>query len=298
MSWFKKARRPITTPGEPSRVPEGLWVKCPSCSQVLYEKDLAKNLRVCGSCSHHFRMSASQRLAALLDDATWAEFDRNLESTDPLRFGDKKPYQERLAAGAAATGLKDAAISAVGRIEGIEVAVVSMEYGFIGGSMGVVVGEIITRAAERALERRIPLIVVCCSGGARMMEGVLSLMQMAKISAALALLDRARLPYIAVLTDPTTGGVTASFAMLGDLHIAEPRALIGFAGPRVIEQTIRQRLPSGFQRSEFLLQHGMLDMVVDRRKLRAALARAIRFMAESPAAAVAERAPLEAQSVR
>ena len=225
----------------------------------------------------------------------WTEYDRNLESTDPLRFGDKKPYRDRLAAGAAATGLRDAAISATGRIDGIEVAVVSMEYGFIGGSMGVVVGEIITRAVERALERRIPLIVVCCSGGARMMEGVLSLMQMAKISAALARLDRARLPYIAVLTDPTTGGVTASYAMLGDLHIAEPGALIGFAGPRVIEQTIRQRLPAGFQRSEFLLEHGMLDMVVDRRKLRDTLARSIRFMTASQAEPVAESAPLQAE---
>ena len=293
MSWFKKARRPIATPAEPSRVPEGLWVKCPGCNRILYEKDLEKNLRVCGSCSHHFRMSAAERLAALLDEGGWTEHDRNLESTDPLRFGDKKPYRDRLAAGAAATGLRDAALSATGRIDGIEVAVVSMEYGFIGGSMGIVVGEIITRAVERALERRIPLIVVCCSGGARMMEGVLSLMQMAKISAALARLDRAGLPYIAVLTDPTTGGVTASYAMLGDLHIAEPGALIGFAGPRVIEQTIRQRLPAGFQRSEFLLEHGMLDMVVDRRKLRETLARSIRFMTASQPEQAAEPALLQ-----
>ena len=280
MNWFKKARTPLVPPAEPSRVPEGLWVKCPSCNQILYEKDLARSLRVCGSCSHHFRMTARQRLASLLDEG-WSEFDRGLESTDPLEFRDNKPYKQRLEAGRAATGLRDAALSAVGRIEGIEAAVVAMEYGFIGGSMGVVVGEIITRAAERALERRLPLVIVCCSGGARMMEGALSLMQMAKISAALARLDRARLPYIAVLTDPTTGGVTASFAMLADLHIAEPRALIGFAGPRVIEQTIRQKLPPGFQRSEFLLEHGMLDMIVDRRKLRGAVARALRFMTAS-----------------
>lgn len=283
MNWFKKARTPLVPPAEPSRVPEGLWVKCPSCNQILYEKDLARSLRVCGSCSHHFRMTARQRLASLLDEG-WSEFDRGLESTDPLEFRDNKPYKQRLEAGRAATGLRDAALSAVGRIEGIEAAVVAMEYGFIGGSMGVVVGEIITRAAERALERRLPLVIVCCSGGARMMEGALSLMQMAKISAALARLDRARLPYIAVLTDPTTGGVTASFAMLADLHVAEPRALIGFAGPRVIEQTIRQKLPPGFQRSEFLLEHGMLDMIVDRRKLRGAVARALRFMTASATA--------------
>lgn len=280
MNWFKKARTPLVPPAEPSRVPEGLWVKCPSCNQILYEKDLARSLRVCGKCSHHFRMTARQRLASLLDEG-WSEFDRGLESTDPLEFRDNKPYKQRLEAGRAATGLRDAALSAVGRIEGIEAAVVAMEYGFIGGSMGVVVGEIITRAAERALERRLPLVIVCCSGGARMMEGALSLMQMAKISAALARLDRARLPYVAVLTDPTTGGVTASFAMLADLHVAEPRALIGFAGPRVIEQTIRQKLPPGFQRSEFLLEHGMLDMIVDRRKLRGAVARALRFMTAS-----------------
>ncbi len=294
MAWFKKARKPIAAPAEPSRVPEGLWVKCPSCSQVLYEKDLARNLRVCGKCSHHFRMSASQRLSSMLDDGTWHAYDRNLVSNDPLGFRDKKPYRDRLTAGQAATGLQDAAISAVARLDGIEVAIVAMEYGFIGGSMGVVVGEMITRAIERALSRRLPLVIVCCSGGARMMEGTLSLMQMAKISAALARLDRARLPYIAVLTDPTTGGVTASFAMLADLNIAEPRALIGFAGPRVIEQTIRQKLPAGFQRSEFLLEHGMLDLIVDRRKLNAAIARALRFMgasaAESPAARPAVQA--------
>lgn len=290
MNWFKKARTPLVPPAEPSRVPEGLWVKCPSCNQILYEKDLARSLRVCGKCSHHFRMTARQRLASLLDEG-WSEFDRGLESTDPLEFRDNKPYKQRLEAGRAATGLRDAALSAVGRIEGIEAAIVAMEYGFIGGSMGVVVGEIITRAAERALERRLPLVIVCCSGGARMMEGALSLMQMAKISAALARLDRARLPYVAVLTDPTTGGVTASFAMLADLHVAEPRALIGFAGPRVIEQTIRQKLPPGFQRSEFLLEHGMLDMIVDRRKLRGAVARALRFMtASAPAPPAGEPA--------
>ena len=285
MAWFKKARKPIAATAEPSRVPEGLWVKCPSCGLILYTKDLAATLQVCSKCSHHLRMSATERLTSLLDDGAWVEHDANLMSTDPLGFRDTKPYQQRLQAGAEATGLRDAAISAVGRLAVLEVVVVAMEYGFIAGSMGVVVGEKITRAIERALGRRIPLVIVCCSGGARMMEGTLALMQMAKISAALARLDRARVPYIAVLTDPTTGGVTASFAMLADLNIAEPRALIGFAGPRVIEQTIHQTLPKGFQRSEFLLEHGMLDMVVDRRQLKATLARALAFMGASAATA-------------
>jgi acetyl-CoA carboxylase carboxyl transferase subunit beta len=236
-------------------------------------------------------LSAAERLKSLFDDERWEEHDTGLASTDPLQFTDTKPYRQRLADGAAATGLKDAIITATGRIGGIETVVGAMEYGFIGGSMGVVVGEKITRAIERALERRLPVVIVSCSGGARMMEGALSLMQMAKIAAALARLDRARLPYVSVLTDPTTGGVTASFAMLGDLNIAEPRALIGFAGPRVIEQTIRQKLPEGFQRSEFLLERGMLDMVVDRRELKETIVRALRFAAAAvppPAAAVAE----------
>ncbi len=278
MAWFKKTRKPITAPAEPSRVPHGLWAKCPACGQILYNKEMAANFRVCSKCLYHFCLTATERLRSLLDDGAWEVHDANLMSTDPLRFRDTKSYQERLKASTKATGLRDAAISAVGRIEGTEVVIVAMEYSFIGGSMGVVVGEQITRAIERALNRRRPLIIVCCSGGARMMEGILSLMQMAKISSALARLDRAHLPYIAVLTDPTTGGVTASFAMLADLNIAEPRALIGFAGPRVIEQTIRQKLPPGFQRSEFLLEHGMLDMVVDRRQLKGTLARILTFM--------------------
>lgn len=288
MAWFKKARKRIEPPAEkPSRVPEGLWVKCPSCAEILYAKELAENLQVCRKCSHHFRMSAVERVRSLFDD-TWTEHDADLVSTDPLRFTDTKPYRERLAAGARATGLKDAVIVATGRIGGIEAIVAAMEYGFIGGSMGVVVGEKITRAIERALDRRLPLVIVSCSGGARMMEGALSLMQMAKVSAALARFDRARLPYVSVLTDPTTGGVTASFAMLGDVNIAEPRALIGFAGPRVIEQTIRQKLPEGFQRSEFLLEHGMLDMVVDRRELKATIVRVLRFAGCAPARPAAE----------
>jgi len=301
MAWFKKARKPIAvSKSKSSRVPEGLWVKCAGCAQAIYNKDLAANVNVCPKCGHHFRMNAAERLRLLFDDQTWTEYDKDLVSTDPLQFHDTKPYRTRLEASIETTGLKDAIIIASGRVEGIETMVGSMEYGFIGGSMGVVVGEKITRAIERAIERRCPVVVVCCSGGARMMEGALSLMQMAKISGALARLDRARLPYISVLTDPTTGGVTASYAMLGDLNIAEPKALIGFAGPRVIEQTIRQKLPEGFQRSEFLLDKGMIDLIVDRREMKSVIARALRFMgaaADIPAPAafdqssVAEPAP-------
>jgi acetyl-CoA carboxylase carboxyl transferase subunit beta len=278
MAWFKKTRKPITSGKlKASRVPEGLWVKCPDCSQIIYNKDLATNLNVCPKCGHHFRITAAERLRMLLD-GEWTEYDAGLVSTDPLNFTDTKSYRARLKSTIAATGLKDAVIVASGAIDGIEAIVASMEYGFIGGSMGVVVGEKITRGIERAIDQRLPVIIVCCSGGARMMEGALSLMQMAKISGALARLDRAKLPFISVLTDPTTGGVTASFAMLGDLNIAEPKALIGFAGPRVIEQTIRQKLPDGFQRSEFLLEKGMLDLVIDRREMKTVIANALRFM--------------------
>jgi acetyl-CoA carboxylase carboxyl transferase subunit beta len=285
MAWFKTARKPIAAKRKDaaSRVPEGLWVKCPDCSQILYKKDLVGTLNVCPKCAHHFRINATERLRMLFD-GEWTEYDKGLVSTDPLKFTDTKPYKARLQSSIAATGLKDAIIVAGGTIDGLPVIVAAMEYGFIGGSMGVVVGEKITRAIERALRMRLPLVIVCCSGGARMMEGARSLMQMAKICGALARLDRARLPYIAVLTDPTTGGVTASFAMLGDLNIAEPKAQIGFAGPRVIEQTIRQKLPEGFQRSEFLLEKGMIDFVVDRRELKAAITRALRFMRTEPAA--------------
>ena len=284
MAWFKKARKPMGSASaeNPSRVPEGLWVKCPECAQVLFTRDLEKSLHVCPKCAHHFRISAAERLRALFDDE-WTEHFADLASNDPLRFTDTKPYRDRLLATMKATGVKDAVIVASGRLDGLDVVVAAMEYAFIGGSMGVVAGEKITRAVEMALERRQPLIVVSCSGGARMMEGALSLMQMAKVAAALARLDRARLPFVSILTDPTTGGVTASFAMLGDLNIAEPKALIGFAGPRVIEQTIRQKLPPGFQRSEFLVEHGMLDLIVDRREMKAVLGRALRFMGALPA---------------
>jgi acetyl-CoA carboxylase carboxyl transferase subunit beta len=292
MAWFKKTRKPMTAPAveKPSRVPEGLWVKCPGCSQIIYNKDLATNLNVCPKCAHHFRITAAERLRVLFD-GDWIEYDRDLVSTDPLQFTDTKPYRVRLKASIESTGLKDAVIVATGEIDRVRTVVAAMEYGFIGGSMGVVVGEKITRGIERAIAERLPVVIVSCSGGARMMEGALSLMQMAKICGALARLDRARLPYISVLTDPTTGGVTASFAMLGDLNVAEPKALIGFAGPRVIEQTIRQKLPEGFQRSEFLLEKGMLDLVVDRREMKASIASALRFMGAvqtAPAEAVPE----------
>jgi acetyl-CoA carboxylase carboxyl transferase subunit beta len=283
MAWFKRARKPIAAAKDKtSRVPEGLWVKCPGCEQVIYNKDLATNLNVCPKCSHHFRIGATERLRMLFDDGAFAEYDKGLVSTDPLKFTDTKPYRARLESSIEATGQKDAVVAASGRIEGIETSVAAMEYSFIGGSMGVVVGEKITRAIERAIDHRWPVVIVCSSGGARMMEGALSLMQMAKISGALARLAQERLAYIAVLTDPTTGGVTASFAMLGDLNIAEPKALIGFAGPRVIEQTIRQKLPEGFQRAEFLLEKGMVDLVVDRREMKSVIAKALRFMGAAP----------------
>jgi acetyl-CoA carboxylase carboxyl transferase subunit beta len=283
MAWFKRARKPIAAAKDKtSRVPEGLWVKCPGCEQVIYNKDLTTNLNVCPKCGHHFRIGAADRLRMLFDDGTFTEYDKGLVSTDPLKFTDTKPYRTRLEASIEATGQKDAVVAASGRIEGIETSVAAMEYSFIGGSMGVVVGEKITRAIERAIDNRWPVVIVCSSGGARMMEGALSLMQMAKISGALARLAQERLAYIAVLTDPTTGGVTASFAMLGDLNIAEPKALIGFAGPRVIEQTIRQKLPEGFQRAEFLLEKGMVDLVVDRRDMKPVIAKALRFMGAAP----------------
>jgi acetyl-CoA carboxylase carboxyl transferase subunit beta len=277
MAWFRREPAPLLRrDAAESRVPEGLWVKCGSCKEILYRRDVLKNLSVCPKCVFHFRISARERLEILFD-APWEEFDRGLVSADPLSFRDSKRYSERLRAGKAKTDSYDALVSAVGTMGGVRTVVAAMEYAFIGGSMGVVVGEKVTRCIERAIVERLPVVVVSCSGGARMMEGTLSLMQMAKISAALARLHEARLPFLSVLTDPTTGGVTASYAMLGDLNVAEPGALIGFAGPRVIEQTIRQKLPAGFQRSEFLLDHGMIDMVVDRRELKKTLVRSVRF---------------------
>ena len=285
MAWFKRQPVDLDQGGEKKIRTEGLWVKCDQCRQIIWKKDLEENFNVCPKCGRHFRIDARTRLSQLFDDGEYETFSDNLKSTDPLKFVDLKPYSERLTKAEEETGLNDAVINARGKLNGRPVIISSMEYNFIGGSMGAVVGEMITRAVEEALERKQPLIIVSASGGARMMEGVLSLMQLAKISAALARLDEAKIPYISVLTDPTTGGVTASFAMLGDLNIGEPGALIGFAGPRVIEQTIRQKRPPGFQRSEFLLEHGMLDAVVHRKELKPYIARALEFM--TPAGAVA-----------
>ena len=279
MTWFKRQSGELDATGEKKVRTEGLWVKCEHCRQIIWKKDLEDNLNVCPKCDKHFRIDARTRLAQLLDDNQYEVFDGNLVSTDPLKFSDLKTYSSRLEQAQAETGLKDAVINARGKLNGRPVIVSAMEYSFIGGSMGAVVGEMITRAIEQATDSKVPIIIVSASGGARMMEGVISLMQLAKISAALARLDEARVPYVSVLTDPTTGGVTASFAMLGDLNIAEPGALIGFAGPRVIEQTIRQKLPQGFQRSEFLLEHGMLDAVVPRKQLKPYIGRALEFMA-------------------
>ena len=281
MTWFKRQPGELDTSGEKKIRTEGLWVKCDNCRQIIWKRDLEENLSVCPKCGKHFRIDARTRLAQLLDDNQYEIFDSNLASNDPLKFVDLKSYSSRLKQAKADTGLKDAIINAQGKLNGRPVIVVSMEYSFIGGSMGAVVGEAITRAIEKAIETRKPIIIVSASGGARMMEGAISLMQLAKVSAALARLDTARVPYISVLTDPTTGGVTASFAMLGDLNIGEPGALIGFAGPRVIEQTIRQKLPPGFQRSEFLLEHGMLDAVVARKELKGYIARALDFMVQA-----------------
>jgi acetyl-CoA carboxylase carboxyl transferase subunit beta len=282
MSWFKKDRPasavvPPAEEGEKKVRTEGLWQKCDGCRQIIWKRDLESNSNVCPKCSFHFRLDAGGRLKLLFDEGVYETFDDGLTSSDPLRFEDSKPYHVRLKAMQQATGLSDALISAAGALDGRRVQICAMDIRFIGGSMGCVVGEKIARAIDRALAERTPLVVISASGGARMQEGAISLMQMAKISAGLMKLDEAKLPYISILTDPTTGGVTASYAMLGDLNIAEPGALIGFAGPRVIEQTIRQKLPEGFQRSEFLLKHGMLDGVVPRLEMKAYLSRAFRF---------------------
>lgn len=279
MAWFKKENKPTEAPpSEERRVKtEGLWIKCEGCRSIIWKKDLEANWEVCPKCERHFRLSAKRRLDMLFDDAKWTERDAELASKDPLSFVDVKPYAQRLREAQDKLGINDAVLTADGQLNGRQIICCSMEFAFAGGSMGAVVGEKVTRAAERSAERRIPLIIVSCSGGARMQEGVVSLMQLAKVSAALARLDEARVPYISILTDPTTGGVTASFAMLGDLNIAEPGALIGFAGPRVIEQTIRQKLPEGFQRAEFLLEHGFLDAIVPRKELKNYIGQALDF---------------------
>ena len=281
MSWFKRDKPngealPKVEDAEKRVRTEGLWQKCEGCRQITWKKDLEASSGVCPKCGHHFRIDAATRLR-LLFDGDYQTFDDALSTSDPLRFVDKRPYREKLRATQQSTGLKDAIVAAAGALDGREVEICAMEYAFIGGSMGSVVGEKIMRAIERSLKQKRPLVIVSASGGARMQEGPVSLMQLAKISSGLMRLDEARLPYISVLTDPTTGGVTASFAMLGDLNIAEPNALIGFAGPRVIEQTIRKSLPDGFQRSEFLVKHGMLDAVVPRLEMKPFIASALKF---------------------
>jgi len=287
MTWFKREANGIVNDARKTVRTEGLWTQCGSCRQAIFKKDLEENLNVCPNCGYHFRIDARRRIDLLLEPG-YELVDMELRSTDPLDFTDLKRYQHRLAEARRKTGLNDAIINAIGNLGPHPVVVSAMEYGFIGGSMGAVVGETIARAIDRSLATRHPLIIVAASGGARMMEGIVSLMQLAKIAAGLARLDDERIPYISVMTDPTTGGVTASFAMLGDLNIAEPGALIGFAGPRVIEQTTRQKLPEGFQRSEFLLQHGFLDAIVERKDMKAYLQQALTWMApEKQAASIA-----------
>jgi acetyl-CoA carboxylase carboxyl transferase subunit beta len=284
MAWFKREKSAIEnpTPVDERRVrTEGLWIKCGGCRAIIWKKDLEANWEVCPKCDHHFRLSARRRLELLLDDGQWTEHDAELASSDPLHFTDTKPYSQRLAEAQEKLGMMDAILTVQGTLEGRPVVCCSMEFGFIGGSMGAVVGEKVARAIERSMNEKQPLIIVSCSAGARMMEGAVSLMQLAKVSSALARLDDARVPFISVLTDPTTGGVSASYAMLGDLNIAEPGAMIGFAGPRVIEQTIRQKLPEGFQTAEFLLEHGFLDAIVSRKELKPYIAQALRFFLDS-----------------
>ena len=279
MSWFKREKTGIEKSNTHNvKVPEGLWTKCPSCSESLLSKEIEENLQVCPKCGHHYRIAPRKRLQALLDDGTWQEYDAGMTSVDFLEFKDTKGYQERIDATLAKGGSRDAVICVEGSIESIPVQVAMFDFSFMGGSMGSVVGEKITRAIERGLEKKQPVIIISASGGARMQESILSLMQMAKTSAALAKLKAAGIPFLSILTDPTTGGVTASFAMLGDLNIAEPKALIGFAGPRVIEQTIRQKLPEGFQRSEYLLDHGMVDMIVQRTEMRSTVGRVLAML--------------------
>src|SRR3981189_1379884 len=282
MSWFKRDKKSIdqVTPPEERRVrTEGLWMKCESCRAIVFRKDLEENLFVCPKCQFHFRVNAKKRLECVFE-GKWTEHDKGMVSTDPLNFVDTKPYAKRIKEAQKKLGMNDAVITAEGQLNGRPVVVCAMEFGFIGGSMGAVVGEKVTRGIELALSTRQPFIAVSCSGGARMMEGTISLMQLPKGAPALAKFDDAKLPYISILTDPTTGGVTASFAMLGDLNIAEPGALIGFAGPRALEQTIRQTLPPGFQRSEFLLEHGFLDAVVKRGDMKAYISRALKFFCD------------------
>ncbi len=276
MAWFKKTKE--LRSDKKGKIPEGLWVKCDNCKEIIYKKEIDKNLSVCPKCNYHFRISARERIKLLIDEGSFVEFDENLVSVDPLKFQDKKSYLDRLKENQNKSGLKEAIISGDALIKGRPVSLIVMDFSFMGGSMGSVVGEKVSRAAERALEKKQPLISISSSGGARMQEGIFSLMQMAKVSASIGKLKENGVLYISILCDPTFGGVTASFAMLGDIIIAEPKSLIGFAGPRVIEQTIKQPLPEDFQRADFLLQHGMIDLVVDRKNLKETLAKLIELL--------------------
>jgi acetyl-CoA carboxylase carboxyl transferase subunit beta len=281
MAWFRKPKTRLQA-ADRRDLPGDVWEKCPSCGEIVYREKLKENWQVCPHCAHHLRLGADGYVELLIDDGTFRETDRDLRSADPLAFVDLKPYRERLAAAERKSAHGEAVITGEGTLETIPVSLGVMDFSFIGGSMGSVVGEKLARAGIRALEDRKPLLIVSASGGARMMEGIFSLMQMAKTSAVLAQMDEEGIPYVSILTDPTTGGVTASYAMLGDVNVAEPGALIGFAGPRVIEQTIKQELPEGFQRAEFLLEHGMLDRIVDRRQMKAEIARLLRMMLNLP----------------
>ena len=285
MAWFKKSKAPIA-PVESKKVqmPAGLWTKCKNCEEIIYSKEIERNLNVCPKCDYHFRISARERIDLVIDEGTFNETDPDMASVDFLKFKDSKKYVDRIKAAVAKNGGGDAVVTGSGLMNGQEVVVAVFDFAFLGGSMGSVVGEKITRAIELGLAKKAPVMVFSSSGGARMQESILSLMQMAKTSAALAKLKKAGIPFISVLTDPTTGGVTASFAMLGDLNVAEPKALIGFAGPRVIEQTIRQQLPEGFQRSEYLLDHGMVDMIVSRQEMKARLSQALRIFTQQASA--------------
>lgn len=278
MEWLKKLKKPrIKIRAKKIQIPEGLWVKCEKCKEIVYKKDIANNLNICPKCNHHYKLGARDWVLLLLDDGSFSEYDSGLTSVDPLKFKDSKKYKDRIKDSIKKLGIKEAVLCGEGKLNNSLIQLCVLDFGFLGGSMASAVGEKIARSIERALKKKSPLIIISCSGGARMQEGVLSLMQMAKTSAALAKLSNAKIPYISILADPTTGGVTASFAMLGDINIAEPGALIGFAGPRVIEQTIKQKLPEGFQRAEFLLEHGMVDMVVMRKNLKSTLEKLLDF---------------------
>jgi len=276
MDWFKRKKEGLK-PIDRKEMPDGLWVKCDNCTEIIYKKELEKKLYVCPKCDYHFRINSKKYIKILFDKNSFKEFGENIKSADPLKFKDSKKYSEKYAATVKKTGLSDAVVTGHGKMDGIEVIVSIMDFTFLGGSMGSVVGEKIARSIDVALEEKKPLIILSASGGARMHEGVLSLMQLAKTSSKLALLSEAKIPFISILTDPTTGGTTASFAMLGDVHIAEPGALIGFAGPRVIKQTIGQDLPPGFQRSEFLLEHGFIDAIVHRHEIKSRIAQMLTF---------------------